>query len=634
VSVHLRIEIYMKDDRKWVAFYRTYAEHFAILESDTWTWANSKERATSGYNLFLALKHSTNIVELRIKSSCSGICNYVPPMESSLKLHRLKHLKIRHDGEMNYGVALQQIFQASAGNLENIEFEFSATDQSALKTFLSTMKSIPRQHLRSLKSLSLSEMENDVVALVALELEDLANIGAENLEKLFLGFCLWDEAAGAMQKVLKNFINLKNLTIEGCFVTTQMQNPAITIQVPIMPNLEFLSMGMSFRFPPEFETTAEFPKKRRNSIRVLREAGERLTSFILLDRCCVFISINIVLFNELHFSSFPSLIDFMVHSAWHLTVRFPSLERHSEYPNVTSIQFPHSLTDHTFVEKVIRHFPDIEYCRMTKPSVKVVRAFSKQMLSKIEDDELTLRRLTLELQFDFAASLDWVILDKPSTQLGCIVNDEELKKIEELKAYDHWQEYAQVYGVEVPNVEDLPALENNEEFRGLGALCEQLGEMLDLHIYHKPRTLRIPRGNLKWDHEDCDYTDVIIGFDTKEAPFSDAAWKEVRRSGEIIITGFKVVLISSAYFPNGIFTTTWLEGSQKFKNSFSFQMPPNVPDEEFEGPSAVPVVPQIPTKKKKSFKFEMTSSTIRPKKEDPDWARLAADLGTTNNTQQ
>jgi len=110
----------------------------------------------------------------------------------------------------------------------------------------------------------------------------------------------------------------------------------------------------------------------------------------------------------------------------------------------------------------------------------------------------------------------------------------------------------------------------------------------------------------------------------------------VRRSGEIIITGFKVVLISNAYFPNGIFTTTCLYGSQKFKNSFSFQMPPNVPDTEFEGPSpsAVPAVPQIPTKKKKSFKFEMNSSTIGPKKEDPDWTRLAADLGTTNNTQQ
>jgi len=172
---------------------------------------------------------------------------------------------------MNYGVALLQIFQASAGNLESIEFEYSASDQSALKSFLSTMKNVPREHLSSLKSLSLSEMENNVVALTKLELEDLGNIGAENLENLFLGFCLWDEAAGAMQKVLKNFINLKHLRILGSFVTRQIQDPVITIHVPIMPNLEDISMGYSYCFASELETNTERPKKRRKSIRVLTE---------------------------------------------------------------------------------------------------------------------------------------------------------------------------------------------------------------------------------------------------------------------------------------------------------------------------------------------------------------------------
>jgi hypothetical protein len=138
---------------------------------------------------------------------------------------------------------------------------------------------------------------------------------------------------------------------------------------------------------------------------------------------------------------------------------------------------------------------------------------------------LKLNRLDLKVQFDFASSLDWVLLEKPSAERdnGIPQSANELETIQVLKSYEKCEEYAKSHHINIPNVEELPSLENEREFRGLGALCQRLKQNLFLNMHQIPRTLRIPKGNRNWDDDECEFSDVLIGFEPSEYPFSNEA---------------------------------------------------------------------------------------------------------------
>jgi len=548
VHVHVQLSLSRYSDAgflKWNSLLKNYGEMITLMDCLNWTWSRA-DRNESQLNLFHILSHTPNLEELNIQNSCSGVCEYIP-QPKRFTLRKLQRLRICHDDDMNYQQALRQIIIA-APRLEKVEFEYK--DEHLLRAFLATLKGMEEAHLGSVKVLSLKEMDNDSVALVGLELDMLAQIQAKNLEELFLGFSLWQDAKEPMEKMLRNFINLKSLTIQGCFITTDEKEPTITVDFPAMPHLEFLSMGKSYKFSSILESVRERPPKRRRSRLIIRteEEDDELNSASPATRTngaeeevpiigeFFSISLNIphlpklkemllgALFEikDLHFSRFPSIEAFRVSSPWHLTVKFPSLEssRHKVYPRITQLQLPDNLEDHTFVEKVATHFPNVEHYWIYLPNVKVLRAFSKVMLGM---SPLQLKELDLKVQFDFASSLDWAFIEKPSTS-GPARSAMEFAKIQQLKSYEQWKEYAKVYHIDIPSVEELAHLENEEEFRGMGSLCQQLRDTLSLRIHHIPRTLRLPKGSRNWNDDGCEFSNVLIGFKSMEYPFSEEAW--------------------------------------------------------------------------------------------------------------
>lgn len=140
---------------------------------------------------------------------------------------------------------------------------------------------------------------------------------------------------------------------------------------------------------------------------------------------------------------------------------------------------------------------------MNLPTVMVIRSFAKFM-QHVE----SFKHFELQVQFDFASSLDSCFLNDPTSK-----EDENLKV---LKAYPEWREYAKINRIEVPEFmdDDLVIIEDKNKF----AICN------GFNITFVPRTLRLPKGKFNWNDDQCEFTDTLIGFKENEYIFTKNAW--------------------------------------------------------------------------------------------------------------
>lgn len=515
------------------------------------------------------------VEQLSILSNCdvdNTSCN-------KLSLPNLVNLKIRHcviEGDLtshdiNYSSQLCRLL-AGSPSLDRIEISFE--DELALKTLLGVLGSVKR--LPSLSSLSIRHQEEqEMVALLPSELNALGRITAPKLKELHLACCIWAAGDGseiktAFGNMLQRFQNLRKLKIDGCFVTTPSATdiwPTIVLDFPRLIHLQVLDLGESCKYMSSLETLEELPKRKsrkklpahldpeQRPDGLIRPAPARHRLHLAEDESGEYFPVSINLngimsrleiirlgvlyeFETLFFTELPVLKIFRVASAWAQSYPkyFPRptgkksiREGLSKKSKAEELQFPDLFKDYSEIGNILSHFPNLTHVYINLPSVKLMRAFAKTMVTS---GPITFQHLEIRTQFDFASSLDSCVLDEivqPSAS--------ENEQIKILKAYPYWEEYVRENEIEVPQQNGEVVLEeDSEKFCGLGILFRKLKSVSLRHI---PRTLRLPKGPKHFIKDpQPEFGNTLIGF--TEYPFSKAVKAKCPATMTIICYDFDV----------------------------------------------------------------------------------------------
>ena len=492
------------DTKHWMEFYKKFGPSVYFLEMRIWSWKSVKSKCP--FNLFKILKSFVpNLVALSLKIGVvEGALEKTVRISPSQTLPSLKKIIISHSSRIIYKNQLKSIIEA-ATNLEAFEYQYY--DENDANDVLEML-----EPLNSLKNISIRSYARDGF----LKKEQLVRIKALNLshlEELELGNGLWEDIDGNLvEDLLKKTLNLKRMRVYGNYQGNSLHKPDVTINIPPLPQLEFLDIGGNYEFASVDESQLNFGGSSRNRIVTVdddlkTDLFSATIKFPLLLNLKTLILGNLWKIDELHFSSFPKLECLRVGSPWHMAVKFPEKEsRRFSYPLVTELQLPDCLKDPSFVQKIPERFPNLKKCWIFLPSVKVLRTFFRSM------ENSQLEELFLKTQFDFEATMELCLLGRPSQAPR---RYRDFMKHEELEQYGKFEEFVGFYNIELPpkKAEDIQELED-PSCAGLTALKS----LKILHMEHVPRILRIPAGNLHWTHTNADFTDSFIGF--KRYPLS------------------------------------------------------------------------------------------------------------------
>ncbi|OXA58213.1 hypothetical protein Fcan01_06419 [Folsomia candida] len=528
--------------KKWKRLFSRVGSDIDRLDCIHWTWKSVQARCP--FNLvYILSKVCPQLKQLSILSECNTKPEVL--VFPRLNLDKLTHLKIDHNGLLKYHDQLAEIIIATNGNLERIEFAYQ--DEVALNRFLNILEAMEPNILAKLKYLSIQHRDGEHVALLDTEVTTLGNIKAAKLEELDLGFGFWGDTKAALEALLNNFCTLKKLKDHGSFITTDKEEPKLIINFPRMPHLEILDLGGNYEFVSVIESINERPAKRKSKktsninfeqgrhpptpAKLLSSQEEDQEEDILGQYFSVTLNLpelpklkSLILgscydLSDLHFARMPLLEVFRVASPWHLIVSFPSAEsRHNAYSKLKELQLPDFFQDFSFIPKIARYFPSIEKCYINLPTVKVIRAFAKVM-GGVE----SFKHFELKTRFDFESSLNSCFLKNPWLEPQSRL---EMDQVRILKEYTFWKEYAQLNNIDVP---DFDIQEEDEAtFAGLHEFRDKLETF---NITHVARKLRLPKGHLHWNHDNCEFTTTLIGYGENEYPFTQYAFENMPELG-------------------------------------------------------------------------------------------------------
>lgn len=522
----------------WTRIFSQEGPNIDILVCKSWTWKPSNENCPLNLLNFLT-EVCPQIEELCIQSECSFLSNHLS-LNPQLELKNLKSLVINHDnqnGLLDYHEILSTIIMAAGGKLEAIVFLYQ--DEVALKRFLDILTNLLPEYLGNLNLLRIKRWDKWHIGLLESELLSLAKIKAKRLLELDLRLGFWDNVKLSFEKMLRRFAHLSFLNIHGCFVTGAEVEPTITIDFPLMLNLQELAMGQSYTFSTVFEDASTRPAKRKESISRIEADDEnetrprkRMANDLMEDENGSFFNVtlnfglmsqlthlNLGATYELHhlpFADMPKLRSFRVSSEWHFLSQF---KERNMYPKIKELQIPDCFEDYSLLPRILDCFPKVEKVYMSLPTVTVIRGFSKYM-----EDVESFKNLVLKVQFDFESSIDSCFFEDPCSEPH---SQTEAQKFRALKEYTHWKDYAAVNRIEVPDFqedEDVLVVEDKTKFAGLHVLQKKLRNGLSISFL--PRTLRLPKGDLHWNDDKCEFSDTIIGYRENEYIFTKKSWNK------------------------------------------------------------------------------------------------------------
>lgn len=387
-----------------------------------------------------------------------------------------------------------QIFKG-ATSLERLDYVFlhSSEAEQILKAIKDATEEMPLKFFKRLKLIGSKEE----VVLKEEQISTLASVNAPNLEHLQLGNGLWEDIkAKTFEKMLSKFPKLQTLIIHG----TRQGDPSsfksdLCINFPRLEKLTTLSIGAEYEFQSIIQTSTS------NVVTVNDSSLELLKFQIRLPHMQNLRSIilgNLINIDELSFKDFPNLEIFKVGGPWNTTCNFLQEQPHSK---ITDLQFPDALKDSSLSSRIPHMFPALKRLWIFLPSVFCLRGFFEAMAKA---KHVKVEELHLKTQFDFESTLESCLLGRSTASLR---SQQDIRNLDLLKEYAHFEEYVRYYNIELPIVKDE---QNEEDFTspGIGVLKS----LKILQLEHIPRILRIPTGKHHWLDYRCILTNDFIGY--------------------------------------------------------------------------------------------------------------------------
>lgn len=388
-----------------------------------------------------------------------------------------------------------QIFKG-ATSLERFEYTFLHLEEAdqVLKAMKDSTSETP---LKFLKRLKLKSGSKDDVVLKEEQISTLAFINAPNLEHLELGNGLWEDIkAKSFEKMLSNFAKLHTFIIHGSRQGDPSSDKSdFCINFPRLDKLTTLSIGAEYEFESVIQTSTS------NVVAVQDSTVEFLKFQIHLPHMPNLRSIilgNLINIDKLTFKDFPILEIFKVGGPWNQSCNFLVEQPH---PKITDLQFPDALKDSSLSSRIPQMFPALKKLWIYLPSVFCLRGFFEAMDNA---RHVKIEELHLKTQFDFESTLESCLLGRSTASLR---SQNDIRNLNLLKRYSHFEEYVKYYNIELPIVKDE---QNEEEYLspGIGVLKS----LKVLQLEHIPRILRIPAGKFHWLDYRCILTNEFIGY--------------------------------------------------------------------------------------------------------------------------